>query len=84
MMYGAGDVWIENVPYARIIQSTDAVIRITYASICGSDLWPYRGFARFNESGNPKGHEAIGVDEAIGADVHNIEVGDLVAAVVTR
>ncbi|MCZ7554445.1 MAG: alcohol dehydrogenase catalytic domain-containing protein [Anaerolineales bacterium] len=79
MMYGAGDVRIENVPDARIIQSTDAVIRITYASICGSDLWPYRGFADFSEAGNPMGHEAIGVVEAVGAEVHHIKIGDLVA-----
>lgn len=41
VMYRAGDVRIENVPDATIVNSTDAVIRITRACICGSDLWPY-------------------------------------------
>lgn len=38
IMYSPGDVRIENVPDAKVLQPTDAVIRITYASICGSDL----------------------------------------------
>ncbi len=41
VMYRAGDVRIENVPDAAIVKPTDAVIRITRACICGSDLWPY-------------------------------------------
>ncbi len=79
IMYGAGDVRIVNVPDAQIKAPTDAIIRITYASICGSDLWPYRGYAEFDENGSPMGHEAIGVVEAIGSEVHHIKVGDLVA-----
>lgn len=79
IMYGPGDVRIENVPDATIIQPTDALVRITYASICGSDLWPYRGFAEFSADGNRMGHEAIGVVEAVGAAVRSIKVGALVA-----
>jgi len=79
IMYGAGDVRVVNVPDAQIKQPTDAVIRITYACICGSDLWPYRGYAEFGENGKPMGHEAIGVVEAIGSEVRHINVGDLVA-----
>ena len=41
VMYEAGDVRIENVPDAAIDEPTDAVIRVTRACICGSDLWPY-------------------------------------------
>jgi threonine dehydrogenase-like Zn-dependent dehydrogenase len=41
IMYGAGDVRIETVPDARIIEPTDALVRVTRAAICGSDLWPY-------------------------------------------
>ena len=40
-MYGPGDVRIENVSDPRIIESTDALLRVTRAGICGSDLWPY-------------------------------------------
>ncbi len=79
IMYAPGDVRIENVPDSRILHPTDAVIRVTHASICGSDLWPYRGYADFDEGGSRMGHEALGRVEAIGKDVHNIRVGDLVA-----
>ena len=41
LMYGAGEVRIENVPDPRIDEPTDAIIRVVRASICGSDLWPY-------------------------------------------
>ena len=72
IMYAAGDVRIANVADAGITQPTDAVIRVSYASICGSDLWPYRGYAEFSAAGNPMGHEAIGVVEAIGAAVRTV------------
>ena len=42
LMYGAGDVRVENVPDARSIEPTDALVRVTRACICGSDLWPYK------------------------------------------
>ena len=43
VMYDAGDVRIETVPDARLIEPTDALITVSRAAICGSDLWPYRG-----------------------------------------
>src|SRR3982750_2543938 len=46
VMYGAGDVRIENVPDPQIIEPTDAVIRVTRACVCGSDLWPYQKMER--------------------------------------
>jgi len=42
VMYGAGDVRIENVADASIVNPTDALVRVTRACICGSDLWPYK------------------------------------------
>jgi threonine dehydrogenase-like Zn-dependent dehydrogenase len=77
VMYGAGDVRIENVPDPAVIEPTDAVLRITRACICGSDLWPYKTLEN-NETGRVMGHEAIGIVEAVGADVLNIKAGDLV------
>lgn len=77
LMYRAGDVRIENVPDARLIEPTDAVIAITAACICGSDLWPYKELEPVT-SGRPMGHEAIGRVEAIGKEVRRIKVGDLV------
>ena len=42
VMYGAGDVRVETVPDARLIEPTDALVAVTHAAICGSDLWPYK------------------------------------------
>jgi threonine dehydrogenase-like Zn-dependent dehydrogenase len=77
VMYEAGDVRIENVPDPRIINSTDAILRVTRACICGSDLWPYQQMEH-TDNGRVMGHEAIGVVEDVGADVRNIKRGDFV------
>jgi len=77
VMYRAGDVRIENVPDAAIVKPTDAVIRIARACICGSDLWPYNELEP-TESGRRMGHEAIGIVEAVGADVRIVKRGDVV------
>ena len=77
VMYGAGDVRVENVPDATIVEPTDALLRVTRACICGSDLWPYNQMEH-SAGGRHMGHEAIGVVEAVGADVRTLEVGDLV------
>jgi threonine dehydrogenase-like Zn-dependent dehydrogenase len=76
-MYAAGDVRIEDVPDAAIQEPTDAILRVTRACICGSDLWPY-GSLEPRETGRAMGHEAIGVVEEVGSDVHTLKHGDLV------
>jgi threonine dehydrogenase-like Zn-dependent dehydrogenase len=76
-MYAAGDVRIENVPDAGVVEPTDALVRVTRACICGSDLWPYKSLER-TDSGRRMGHEAIGVVEAVGADVRTLTAGDVV------
>src|SRR5918911_89817 len=58
LMYGAGDVRVENVPDPRIEEPTDAILRIVRACICGSDLWPYTSMEP-TEAGESKGHEAL-------------------------
>ena len=77
LMYGARDVRIEDVPDARLIDETDAVIRVIHACICGSDLWPYWSM-ELTEGGRRMGHEALGVVDAVGAEVRTIKVGDVV------
>ncbi|CCW36554.1 theronine dehydrogenase-like Zn-dependent dehydrogenase [Chthonomonas calidirosea] len=72
------EVHIDQVPDARIIEPTDAVIRVVVACICGSDLWPYRGFDPLPETGRRMGHEAIGVVEEVGSEVRTVRKGDLV------
>src|SRR5258705_9705976 len=77
IMYRAGDVRIENIPDATLKQPTDALLRITRACICGSDLWPYHDLPP-TENGRRMGHEAIGVVEAVGAEVRKVKKGDFV------
>ena len=77
VMFGAGDVRIENVPDARIIEPTDAVVSVTRGCICGSDLWPYQKMEH-SDTGRVMGNEAIGVVEAVGRDVRAIKAGDFV------
>ena len=76
-MYGAGDVRVETVPDAHLIEPTDALVVVTRACICGSDLWPYKTMEH-SDAGRVMGHEAIGIVEAVGKDVHSIKAGDVV------
>lgn len=77
IMYGPGDVRVEDREKPTIVEPTDAILRVTSACICGSDLWPYRG-AEDAVWPVPMGHEYVGVVEEIGAEVRNIAVGDFV------
>src|SRR5437588_235131 len=74
---GTGDVRIETVADARLIEPTDAIVVVTRACICGSDLWPYKTM-EYSDTGRVMGHEAIGVVESVGADVRNLKADDLV------
>ena len=77
VMHGAGDVVIENVPDPTLVEPTDAILRVTRACICGSDLWPYASMEP-SETGQSMGHEAIGIVEDVGAEVRTLKRGDLV------
>jgi threonine dehydrogenase-like Zn-dependent dehydrogenase len=79
VMYGAGDVRVEDVPDARLVDPGDALVRVTRAAICGSDLWPYKSMEPSNP-GRRMGHEFIGVVQEVGAEVTSIRAGDLVAS----
>ena len=77
IMYAAGDVRVVNVPDATLVEPTDAIVRVTQACICGSDLWPYRAMER-TPQGQSMGHEAMGIVEAVGSAVAKVKVGDFV------
>ena len=72
VMYGAGDVRVEDVPDAGLIESTDALVRVTRAAVCGSDLWPYRSMER-SASGQSMGHEAMGVVDGWGSSFDKLD-----------
>jgi threonine dehydrogenase-like Zn-dependent dehydrogenase len=77
VLYGPGDVRYEERPEPSVIEPTDAVIRMSVTCICGSDLWPYRGF----DAGNgptPMGHEYCGIVEDVGRAVTSIKPGQFV------
>jgi threonine dehydrogenase-like Zn-dependent dehydrogenase len=76
VMHSAGDVRVEEREDPRIIEPTDAVIRLTATCICGSDLWPYRGIEPADHL--TMGHEYVGVVEEVGPEVRNVKVGDFV------
>ncbi|WP_066781853.1 zinc-dependent alcohol dehydrogenase family protein [Sphingomonas sp. CCH5-D11] len=77
VMYGKGDVRFEERPEPEILKPTDAIIRLAASCVCGSDLWPYRGFGN---DGAPKamGHEYCGVVEAVGDAVTSVKPGQFV------
>ena len=77
VMYGAGDVHVEDRPDPKIRQPTDAVVRVLRAAICGSDLHPYHSMPP-TDQGRPMGHEFLGVVEDVGSQVSGLKVGDLV------
>ena len=77
--YAPGDVRVETVPDPIIQQPTDAIVRITHACICGSDLWFYRGEEKW-QPGWRTGHEWMGIVEAVGSEVRTLKKGDRVLA----
>ena len=79
LMYGAGDVRVEDVPDAAIKEPTDAVVRVLQACICGSDLWPY-GSLPAGDHGRRMGHEFLGIVDDVGREVAGLKRGDLVVA----
>ncbi len=77
MLYGARDVRFEERPDPTIIEPTDAIIRLSAACVCGSDLWPYRGIDKVTEP-VPMGHEYVGIVEEVGSEIRNIKPGQFV------
>lgn len=76
---GPGQIEVGCRPDPELHASTDAIVRVVRACVCGSDLWYYRGVEQ-RPVGKPIGHEFIGVVEAVGSDVRSLLRGDLVIA----
>ncbi|HEY9180262.1 MAG TPA: zinc-binding dehydrogenase [Candidatus Baltobacteraceae bacterium] len=77
--HGAHDVRLEHVPDPAIRDSQDAIVRVTRAAICGSDLWFYRGVTQWTP-GDRTGHEFVGIVEEVGSGVRSVRAGDAVIA----
>jgi threonine dehydrogenase-like Zn-dependent dehydrogenase len=77
VLYGPGDVRVEERPEPKIVEPTDAIIRLSATCVCGSDLWPYRGI---DDSVDPvpMGHEYVGIVEEVGSSVKKIKPGQFV------
>jgi len=77
VLYAPHDVRIEDRPDPRIVEPTDAIIRLSATCVCGSDLWPYRGIESV-EVPAPMGHEYVGIVEEVGPSVTTIKPGHFV------
>ena len=79
MVYrGPYKIRVEDKPMPAIEHPNDAIVRVTLAAICGSDLHLYHGMMPDTRIGHTFGHEFIGVVEQVGSSVENLQVGDRV------
>src|SRR5438876_5741628 len=77
VLYGPRDIRFEERDAPTIVQPTDAIVRISAACVCGSDLWPYRGISPV-AGPTPMGHEYCGVLEEVGRAVQSLRPGQFV------
>ena len=77
VLYGPRDVRFEERAEPKILRPTDAIIRMSATCVCGSDLWPYRGFNPAAEP-SPMGHEYCGIVEEVGREVTSVKPGQFV------
>src|SRR3954463_15584271 len=75
---GKKKVQVEEVPDPKILNSHDAIVRVTSTAICGSDLHLYNGFVPTMERGDVLGHEFMGEVVEVGPSVRKLKVGDRV------
>lgn len=76
--HGARDVRVDDVPDPKIIDPTDAIVRVTTTGLCGSDLHLYEPLGAFMDAGDILGHEPMGIVEEVGPGVRDLRVGDRV------
>src|ERR1044071_9756693 len=77
VLYGPRDIRFEDRQDPKIIEPTDAVIRLPVTCVCGSDLWPYRGVQPI-DGPTPMGHEYCGFVEEVGRAVKSVKPGQFV------
>jgi threonine dehydrogenase-like Zn-dependent dehydrogenase len=77
VLYAPGDVRVEQREDPKLIEPTDAILRLSATCVCGSDLWPYRGVEPV-DGPTPMGHEYVGIVQEVGSQVDNIRPGQFV------
>jgi threonine dehydrogenase-like Zn-dependent dehydrogenase len=77
VLYAPGDIRFEERAAPRIIELTDAIIRMSTTCVCGSDLWSYRGINPVTQP-TPMGHEYCGIVEEVGRAVTSVKPGQFV------
>src|SRR5437764_2448269 len=77
VLYGPRDIRFEDREPPKIVEPTDAIVRISLTCVCGSDLWPYRGLQPINGP-TPMGHEYCGIVEEVGSEVRSVKPGQFV------
>jgi threonine dehydrogenase-like Zn-dependent dehydrogenase len=77
ILYAPREIRFEKRDDPKILKPTDAIIRISAACVCGSDLWPYRGIQEITEP-TPMGHEYCGIVEEVGSAVTSVKPGQFV------
>ena len=77
VLHGTRDIRFEDVAEPKILQPTDAILRVSATCVCGSDLWPYRGIPPVAQP-SPMGHEYCGVVEEVGSAVTSLKPGQFV------
>src|SRR4051794_3637113 len=77
VLHAPGDVRVEERDRPTIVEPTDAVIKLSAACVCGSDLWPYRGVDE-GDGPSPMGHEYVGIVDEVGDQVTAIKPGQFV------
>ena len=75
---GRNTVEVQTVPDPRLLNSRDAIVKITSTAICGSDLHLYDGYVPTMRKGDVLGHEFMGEVVELGPGVANLSVGDRV------
>src|SRR6185312_4403208 len=78
VFHGVGDIRLEDVPEPKLLEPTDAIVRLTASAICGTDLHLVRGTVEGMKPGTVLGHEGVGVVEEVGKGVRNLKPGDRV------
>jgi alcohol dehydrogenase len=76
--HGPGNKAWEDVADPKLIDDTDAIVRVEATTICGTDLHILKGDLPAMVDGRIIGHEAVGTVTEVGAGVKNVKVGDRV------